>query len=105
MSGAVIVQVCLADTVMSLGRMVSENSQLMMEPERANLGSVLKANTAGTKGLVPNRESKFAGLVGGSSNDKAIFTHERFCFETNVLDNYAFSHRIPFVSAGEAFHG
>jgi len=28
MSGAVIVQVCLADPVMSLGRMVSEDSQL-----------------------------------------------------------------------------
>jgi hypothetical protein len=85
--------------------MVSENSQFMMEPERADLWSVLKANTAGAKGLVANGQGKFAGLIGGSSNDKAIFTHERFRFKANVLNNYAFAHRIPFVSAGEAFHG
>jgi len=85
--------------------MTSENSQLAMEPERADFGSVLKARAAGTKGLVPNCDCKFTGLVQGSPHEKAIFTHERFRFETKVLHLYIFSHAIPFVPAGEASQG
>jgi hypothetical protein len=85
--------------------MITENSQLAMEAERADLGSVLKADTPGTKGLVANGDCKFAGLVQSSPHDKAILTHERFGFETKVLDFCSFSHAIPFVPAGETFHG
>jgi hypothetical protein len=85
--------------------MISENSQLAMEPERADLGSVLKADTPGTKCLVANGYCKFAGLFQGSPHDKAILTHERFGFETNVLHLHIFSHAIPFVPAGETFYG
>ena len=60
---AVVVQVCLADTVVGLRRLVSKNSQLTTEPERADLGSVLKAHTPGTKCLVPDCQGKFADLV------------------------------------------
>src|SRR5580692_9601823 len=90
--GTVLVQVCLADTVMCFGRAVSENCQLAMEPERANLRSVLKAHAPGIKCLVPNGQRKFAGLVQGSPHDKAVFTDEGFCFETNILDVQVFSH-------------
>src|SRR5258707_1526883 len=61
--GAVVVQVCLADTVVGFRRLVSKNSQLTTEPERADLGSVLKAHTPGTKCLVPDCQGKFADLV------------------------------------------
>jgi hypothetical protein len=84
--------------------MISENSQLAMEPERADFGSVLKAHPPGTEVLVANGHCKFTGLVQGSPNDKAILTHERFRFETNVLHFYILSHAIPFVPAGETFH-
>jgi hypothetical protein len=102
---AIVVQVCLADTIRCQRGLISENSQLAMEPERADLGSVLKADTPGTKGLVANGYSKFTGLVLGSPHDKAILAHERFGFETNVLNLYIFSHAIPFVPAGETFYG
>src|SRR4029077_14983124 len=85
---AVVVQVCLAYTISCLWRMISENSQLAMQPERANLGSVLKTHTPGTKCLVPNCDCKFTGFVRGSPHDKAILTHERFGLETNVLHLY-----------------
>jgi hypothetical protein len=85
--------------------MISENSQLAMEPERADLRSVLKADTPRTKGLVADGYCKFAGLVQGSPHDKAILAHERFRFETDVLHLYIFNHAIPFVPAGETFYG
>ena len=54
-AATVVVQVRLADMVMSLRRMVSENSELTTEPERTNLGSVLKLHALGTERFVSNR--------------------------------------------------
>ncbi len=51
---AVLVQIYLTDAVMCSRRMVSENSQLTVELERADLGSVLIAYAPGIKCLVPN---------------------------------------------------
>src|SRR5579863_3763645 len=50
---AVVVQVRLADQVVCLGRMVCEGSELMLEPKRADLRSVLKSHAARTKRLIP----------------------------------------------------
>jgi hypothetical protein len=85
--------------------MVSENSQLTVEPEQADFGRVLKAHTPGTKCLVPNCQGEFAGLVQGPPHDKTVLTLERFRFETNILDVYAFSHQSPFVPARRDFYG
>src|SRR5580700_7165601 len=98
---SVVVKVCFGDMVMSLRRMVSKNSQLMTESERANLGSVLKADAPGTKCLVSNRQRKFAGFVQGSPHDEAILTHKRLRFETNILDVYVLSHQGLFVPTCE----
>src|SRR5580693_1146379 len=97
-SGVVLIQVSLAYAVMCLGRAVSENSQLTMEPERADVGSVLKLHTLGTERLVFNRQRKLAGLVQASPHYKAILTHKCFRFETNVLDVYVLSHSGLFVT-------
>jgi hypothetical protein len=87
--------------------MSSEGSQLTTEPEQANLSTVLKAHTPGTKRLVPNCYGKFTGLVWGPPHDKAILPHEGIRFETNVLDVDVLSHEPPlppfFLQGNEAF--
>ena len=45
---AVVVQICFADAVMCLRRIISKDRQLTMKPQGADLGSVLKTYTPGT---------------------------------------------------------
>jgi len=83
--------------------MVCESSQLTVEFERADLGSVLIAYAPGIECLVHNGEGKFAGLVQGLPDEEPVLTHERFGMETNVLDIdvLGLGHKSLFLLAGE----
>jgi hypothetical protein len=98
---AVFVELDLADTVVCLWGTVCESSQLAVEPERADLGSILIAYAPGIKCLVHNGEGKFAGLVQGLPDKEPVFTHERLGLETNVLDIDVLAHESLFLLAGE----
>src|SRR5690348_8395474 len=89
---AVLLQLYLADTVMFLRGMVCESSQLTVELERADLGSVLIAYAPGIKRLVHNCQDKFAGSAQSLPHEETVLTHERFRFETDVLDVNVLAH-------------
>lgn len=63
MGVAVFVQINVADAVMSFRRMVAECSELTVEAEGADFGSVLKAHAVGIKGRVGDSQRKLASFV------------------------------------------
>src|SRR5260370_2464969 len=100
MGVSVLVQLYFADPVMCLRGMVRKSSQLTVELERTDVGSVLIAYAVRTKCLVHNCHCKFAGSARALSHEKTVLTHERFRLETNVLDVNALAHLASAIPAG-----
>src|SRR6266481_449044 len=81
------------------------SGQLTVEPQRADLGSVLVTYAPGIKCLVHNCQRKFANLARSLPHMEIVFTDECFRFETDELDDSVIAHKSFFVLAGEAFPG